>query len=173
MLTVRLSWVMTGCGGKDTTRSRRSTRARTRSMNGTSSVRCPLTVRLYRPNRSITAASACGISATDFATTTMVNTTSAAKNSRTRVPPAPIDVPFSQLLDVPEYHCRGTVDVHDGHRLAGLVDVALVQRTRGPHLTVQLHLALMGGDPIEHQRLLALQRLDARLDVRTGRQPPP
>ncbi|PQM44894.1 hypothetical protein C1Y40_04941 [Mycobacterium talmoniae] len=44
--SVRLSSVITGCGGKDTTRSRRSTRARTRSMNGTSSVSCPLTVRL-------------------------------------------------------------------------------------------------------------------------------
>ena len=58
MLRVRLSSVITGCGGNDTTRSRRSTRARTRSMNGTNKVSCPLTVRLYRPNRSITAASA-------------------------------------------------------------------------------------------------------------------
>ncbi|GLD03540.1 hypothetical protein Mkiyose1088_54060 [Mycobacterium kiyosense] len=37
MFSVRLSSVMTGCGGKDTTRSRRSTRARMRSMNGTNS----------------------------------------------------------------------------------------------------------------------------------------
>ena len=58
MLRVRLSSVITGCGGNDTTRSRRSTRARMRSMNGTNSVSCPLTVRLYRPSRSITAASA-------------------------------------------------------------------------------------------------------------------
>ncbi|CFR89257.1 Uncharacterised protein [Mycobacterium tuberculosis] len=46
MFSVKLSSVITGCGGNDTTRSRRSTRARTRSMNGTNSVNCPLTVRL-------------------------------------------------------------------------------------------------------------------------------
>ncbi|SHW55116.1 Uncharacterised protein [Mycobacteroides abscessus subsp. abscessus] len=44
MFTVRLSSVITGCGGKDTTRSRRSTLARIRSTNGTRMVSCPLTV---------------------------------------------------------------------------------------------------------------------------------
>ncbi len=33
--SVKLSSVITCCGGNDTTRPRRSTRARTRSMNGT------------------------------------------------------------------------------------------------------------------------------------------
>ena len=37
---------MTGCGGKDTTRSRRSTRARILSTNGNSNVSWPDTVLL-------------------------------------------------------------------------------------------------------------------------------
>ena len=49
MLTTRLSDVMTGCGGKDTTCSRRSTPARTRSTNGMSRCRPASRVRLYRP----------------------------------------------------------------------------------------------------------------------------
>ena len=46
ILTVRLSSVITGWGGKETTRSRRSTRARIRSMNGINRVSCPDTVLL-------------------------------------------------------------------------------------------------------------------------------
>jgi len=46
MLTVRLSSVITGCGGNETTRSRRSTRARILSINGSSNVSWPDTVLL-------------------------------------------------------------------------------------------------------------------------------
>jgi hypothetical protein len=46
MLTVRLSSVITGWGGNDTTRSRRSTLALILSMNGSRSVNWPDTVLL-------------------------------------------------------------------------------------------------------------------------------
>ncbi len=52
MLTIRLSLVMTGCGGKLTTCSRRSISGRSRSMNGIIMLRPACSVRWYRPKRS-------------------------------------------------------------------------------------------------------------------------
>ena len=49
MLTTRLSEVITGCGGNDTTCSRRSTPARTRSTNGMSRCRPASSVRVVAP----------------------------------------------------------------------------------------------------------------------------
>src|SRR5208337_3673068 len=159
MLRVRLSSVITGCGGNDTTRSRRSTRARMRSMNGTNKVSCPLTVRLYRPKRSITAASACGISATDLATTMIAKITRAAATTRKAIAPCIGIPPISpEGLRLLEHHRGGTVDLHDGHLLARLVHIGLVERPRRPHLAIQLHLTFVAGDPVKHQRALALQR---------------
>ena len=61
MLTTRLSSVITGCGGKETTCSRRSISGLMRSTNGTTSARPGVRVREYRPSRSTTAARACGM----------------------------------------------------------------------------------------------------------------
>src|SRR5262249_60059811 len=134
----------------------RSTRARTRSIKGTNKVSCPLTVRLYRPSRSITAASACGISATDLATTMMANITMTASNTRPATAPC-IGIPLSCSAFRSRYgflktalvdHRRRAVDVHDGHRLAWFVDIAVVQRARRPHLPVELHLAVIVANSI-------------------------
>ena len=46
MLTTRLSSVITGCGGNETTCSRRSISGRSRSTNGTTSARPGVSVRL-------------------------------------------------------------------------------------------------------------------------------
>ena len=68
MPTTRLSLVMTGCGGKLTTCSRRSISGRSRSMNGITMFRPACSVRWYRPNRSTMPARACGTMRTDRAT---------------------------------------------------------------------------------------------------------
>ncbi len=71
--TVRLSCVMTGCGGNDTTCSRRSTRARTLSRNGTRKFSPgPATVR-NRPSLSMTADCACGTTINAFAIVMITN----------------------------------------------------------------------------------------------------
>src|ERR1700742_4222976 len=161
MFTVRLSSVITGCGGKDTTRSRRSTRARTLSMNGSSSVSWPDTVLLYRPSRSMTAASACGISAIDLATTMAANTTSTPTRIRPATAPS-IRVSFRSCpgsLDGFLDDGGGAVDVHDGHVIARLVDIAVVQGPRRPDFAVELHLTFVTRDPVEDKRTLAFQRL--------------
>ena len=64
MCTTRLSSVMTGCGAKETTCSRRSTFARIRSTNGTTVLSPASSVRLYEPSRSTTYARACGTTRT-------------------------------------------------------------------------------------------------------------
>src|SRR5712691_8249424 len=79
MLTTRLSWVVTGCGGKLTTCSRRSMSGSSRSTNGVTMFSPACRVRWYRPNRSTIPALACGTMRTDLLTTTttrMTKTTS-------------------------------------------------------------------------------------------------
>src|SRR5580693_2009546 len=79
MPTTRLSRVMTGCGGKLTTCSRRSISGRSRSTNGVTTFRPAFSVRWYRPNRSTIPAVACGMMRTDRTmarTTRMTRTTS-------------------------------------------------------------------------------------------------
>src|SRR3954467_8605408 len=73
MPTCRLSAVITGCGGKETTRSRRSIGGRAGSTRGTGSARPGGSVRLYRPRRSTTLALACGTIVTLRATTRITN----------------------------------------------------------------------------------------------------
>ena len=74
MPTTRLSLVMTGCGGKLTTCSRRSMSGRSRSMNGTTTLSPACSVRWYRPNRSTMPARACGTIRTDRTTANMAST---------------------------------------------------------------------------------------------------
>src|SRR6266702_1828717 len=79
MLTTRLSWVMTGCGGKLTTCSRRSRSGSSRSTNGVTMFSPACRVRWYRPNRSTMPALAWGTMRTDrliTTTTRMTKTTS-------------------------------------------------------------------------------------------------
>ncbi len=75
MDTVRLSSVITGCGGNETTCSRRSIRALIRSRNGTSQTSPALGALLNRPSRSMTAACACGMTFTERKSTTTIRTT--------------------------------------------------------------------------------------------------
>src|SRR6201993_4622989 len=167
MLSVRLSSVITGWGGNDTTRSRRSTRARTRSMKGTNKVSCPLTVRLYRPSRSMTAASACGISATDLATTMMPNITITANNTRPATAPC-IGVPLSLsafrsryrfLKSTFEDHRRSAIDAHDSDRLVGFVDITVIERACCPNLAIEFHLAFITRNPLQQEGAFSLQPL--------------
>src|SRR3954452_20291984 len=81
METTRLSSVITGCGGKLTTCSRRSIMYRTLSTNGTTMLRPAGSVSLYFPNRSTMPARACGMIRTVLASSTMTK----AKN-RTAIP---------------------------------------------------------------------------------------
>ena len=79
MLTTRLSDVMTGCGGKDTTCSRRSTPARTRSTNGMSRCRPASSVLEYRPSRSTMSATACGTIRTERNSAVTTSTRNSAR----------------------------------------------------------------------------------------------
>src|ERR1700739_1505703 len=115
----------------------------------------------------MTAASACGITFTDLATTTIAKITrTMLKNTSPTTAPCIVLLLCPEGLHVLDHHCGGTVDLHDGHPLPGLEHVVVVEWPRRPHLAVQLHLAFVARDPAEHQGGLALQRLDA------GRQPP-
>ena len=76
MLTTRLSEVMTGCGGKLTTCSRRSTVARGRSMNGTRKCSPAPRVFWYLPSRSMITAVACWTIRTARSTVVTATTTS-------------------------------------------------------------------------------------------------
>src|SRR5690606_11507159 len=87
MLTTRLSDVMTGCGGNDTTCSRRSTDARTRSMNGTSRCSPGSSVREYRPRRSTMIATACGTMRTALTSATMTKIRISARTTYARMVP--------------------------------------------------------------------------------------
>ena len=73
METTRLSSVITGCGGKETTCSRRSSSGSSRSTNGIRMVRPGLSVRWYLPSRSTTPARACGMIRTDRTSTITTN----------------------------------------------------------------------------------------------------
>ncbi len=76
--TVRLSCVITGCGGNDTTCSRRSTFARTLSRKGTRKFNPGDATVRNRPSRSTTADWACGTTINAFVTTMTTNSASTA-----------------------------------------------------------------------------------------------
>ena len=61
--------------------------------------------------------------------------------------------------------------MHDGYPVAGFVHLVLVIRPGGPDFAVQLDLALVGADPVQDQRVLALQRLGRLGQALTGHQP--
>src|SRR3954453_16643011 len=145
MPTCRLSEVITGCGGKEMTCSRRSMVARTRSTNGTSRASPGESVRLYRPSRSTTLAWAWG---TIVTVRTMTRTTNSAITMRairaavTRtvlrsggmVPAAhtpPSATPRSPLrarshpdaLSAVADEGDGALDLHDPHLVTDLEDL--------------------------------------------------
>src|SRR6478736_1681730 len=85
METTRLSSVITGCGGKDTTCSRRSRRGSSRSTNGIRMVRPGFSVRWYLPSRSTTPARACGTIRTERTRTIITNATSTSSTIATAI----------------------------------------------------------------------------------------
>src|SRR3954470_1855208 len=128
MLTTRLSSVITGCGGNDTTCSRRSINGLSRSTNGTSRDRPGSSVRAYRPSRSTTPARACGTIRTERRTTTTMKNRTARKT----MPPAVI--PTSSFRD----ERRGAVDLQDFDAVARLDDLVLVIGAGAPDLAADL-----------------------------------
>src|SRR3954454_3176177 len=188
MPTCRLSAVITGCGGKEMTCSRRSIVARTRSTKGTSSARPGESVRLYRPSRSTTLAWACGTIVTLRARTRITNGaitmrvitaggTRAVLRSWEMVraaDPAPSDTPghysgrrltrkaVSAVADVGD----GALDLHDPDLVADLEDLTVELGPRRPLVVAQPHpprvlvhpLADHRGTPDVHRAAVDLLR---------------
>src|SRR3954470_10465479 len=148
--TTRLSSVITGCGGKETTCSRRSSSGLTRSTNGTISVRPGSSVREERPSRSTIPARACGTIRTPDAATMNRNT------ARTISAMTPGSTRASSFRD----ERRGALDLDDLDPPADLDDVVVVVGPRGPDLAVDAHAAdpLVVGDALEDHGLLADER---------------
>src|SRR6478672_4916258 len=109
----------------------------------------------------MTAASACGISATDFATTIAANITSTPTSTRPATAPSMTGSFRSGEASLDDFlnYRGGAVDVHDGHVVAGFVDIVVVEGPRRPDFAVELHLPLVTRDPIEHQCALAFKLL--------------
>src|ERR1700744_2014232 len=105
MPTTRLSLVMTGCGGKLTTCSRRSMRGRRRSMNGITRFSPACSVRWYLPNRSTMPARACGTIRTARATANMARPMT--RTIRTIAIMVPITIISAHGADIP--HGSSTV----------------------------------------------------------------
>src|SRR5579884_1643228 len=145
MLTTRLSSVITGCGGKETTCSRRSSSGRSRSTNGTTSARPGESVRWYRPNLSITPARACGTIRIVRATTSSTNTATASKTIRVTM-----GVSCST-----EDERRGAVDLCDFDLLFGQLWFAFEEGARRPFLATDLHAADGDVDLLYYERFLA------------------
>src|ERR1700704_167170 len=101
----------------------------------------------------MTAASACGITLTDLATTMMANSTRTA----TRIKPAtaPSMTESSPISNGLEDDGGCAVDSHDGDVVASFEDIGVVQRPCRPDLAIEFHLALVATHPIEHKRALA------------------
>src|SRR5690606_6846104 len=188
MLTTRLSDVMTGCGGNDTTCSRRSTDARTRSMNGTSRCSPGSSVREYRPRRSTMIATACGTMRTALTSATMTKIRISARTTYARIVPGL--GPFIDCLLVvgratgrpaARYGCAGwsrpggvlrgqrrddgrrPVDPDDAH-LGAHGDLRRVGLgPRGPDLADELHAAAELAHAVHGERRAADVRRDVRL----------
>src|SRR4051794_36765195 len=160
MFTVRLSSVMTGCGGKETTCSRRAISRRPRSTYGTSSARPGSSVRSNRPRRSTTPARACGTLRIERAT--VRSTTNAIASST--ISPAVIAT-TSSFGDQ-----RGrSLDLHHVDARTGFEHRALVVRPCAPHLAADLHLAVVRIHTLYDQGALADQR--RRACAQRGRHP--
>src|SRR6476619_1625018 len=149
MLTTRLSEVMTGCGGKETTCSRRSTLARILSTNGTRKWMPPSRVREYRPSRSMIRAVCCGTMRTVRMMTIAAKTTSSA---RTMYP-----AEMSMLRSVPSLRehvagndRRGSLNGHDTDLLARRARCPALGAPGRPGLAGEFDPAVGGGDRLEH-----------------------
>ncbi len=55
------------------------------------------------------------------------------------------------------------LDLHDVDRRPGFKNLVFHVRARGPDLAADLHLTVVGVNPLEHERTLAHQRIDAAL----------
>src|SRR3954453_9426965 len=143
MPTTRLSSVMTGCGGNETTCSRRSIRGFKRSTNGMISASPGSSVRWKRPRRSTTPARACGTIRTPAAETT---STKIRMTIRAMTPAVMGCSSFS-------YERRGALDLDDLDAGARLEDAAVLERPGAPVLALELdHAGVLGGG-LEHERL--------------------
>src|SRR4051794_20055804 len=140
MLMTRLSSVITGWGGNETTCSRRSSSGLTRSTYGTTSARPGSSVRWQRPSRSTTPARACGMIRMPRAT--VISTTAATTMSTIKL--------AKGVLFLFVYQRRGALDLHDLDPGAGLEGVVLVVGAGGPDLAVQLHRAAVAVDAVDH-----------------------
>src|SRR3954466_1300796 len=128
MPTTRLSSVMTGCGGKLTTCSRRSINGRMRSTNGTRMVGPGGHARWKRPSRSMIPAVACGTMRTVRMTVMRTKTAITA----TAMSAAVIQVSLGKV-DGKDDGGR-TVDLCDIHGRTGRDDVGVVVRAGAPDL---------------------------------------
>src|SRR5450759_3397569 len=95
MLTTRLSDVITGCGGNDTTCSRRSTLARTLSTNGTRKWRPPSRVRENLPSLSMISDVCCWTIRTVLTMTITANTTNSNRTINPALAPDPSNTGYS------------------------------------------------------------------------------
>src|SRR6201999_693545 len=158
--TTRLSSVITGWGGNETTCSRRSINGFTRSMNGMISVKPGSSVREKRPRRSTTPARACGTIRTPAAATMNTNRARTIRTIRPAVMRSP---------SFAHERCRAPYleHLHARPRLERLV---LVVRAGGPDLAVQAHAAdpLGIGDALNDDGMLPHQRGGARLERAPG-----
>ena len=115
MLTTRLSEVITGCGGNETTCSRRSTPARTRSTNGISRCSPASRVREYRPRRSTITATVCGTIRTERNSAMMTNSRTSARTTISAIWPTFV---VSSVMEPPgrERACRWVLARWSGGR---------------------------------------------------------
>src|ERR1700739_441252 len=110
----------------------------------------------------MTAASACGIRATDLATMMIANTTSTTKKMRPATAPSKtgsLPLLVRSSLDDLRHHRGGPVDMDDAHMVPRFINVGLVKGPCRPHLAVELDLAFMAPHPVDDERALALQFL--------------
>src|SRR3954454_3710306 len=142
--TTRLSSVITGCGGKETTCSRMSITYRTRSTNGVTTLRPGCSVARYLPNRSTIPARAWGTILTVLASTRIAKSTSTMKNANRNGIWLPLVRESCgsgpQLVGAQDVR-RRTLDRHDVDRRTGLDLVVLVVRLGRPDLAADLHPA--------------------------------
>src|ERR671935_2568089 len=147
MLTTRLSSVITGCGSKDTTCSRRSTISRMRSMKGTPTGRPGLSSRLSRPSRSTTPARACGTTRIVRASTSRTKTATTSKT---------INATTTDLLLIDER--SRALDLRNFDLRAGLEHLAVHVRTRGPFLAADADATAAPVHALQDGRLRADER---------------
>src|SRR3954471_17009041 len=144
MPTTRLSSVITGCGGKETTCSRRSISGLTRSTNGTISARPGSSVRWKRPSRSTTPARACGTIRTPMPAMTSTKT----RTTISAMMPPDIWLLFGHERD-------RAPDLDYLYALPRLEDLVLVEAARAPVLPVELDDAAVLRRALEDQGLPA------------------